>query len=359
MTLPNSNISIMDVRNILGYPSTDLGTLSSCSNINQWSKYKPVGYDYSGAQDIRTYDPYWYRGSNGKCGINVPAQTSLSTIFTNFRNGTANYWNYLPPAGGSAQPYRLGDFRGYNTDSRPVMSMEAIADTCVVYGSMVIPVAVIVITPNQYELSLSDFTYYSTMNSMYFGAAIVSKNKTTYKYLTASSSIGDGSTGDNTVEIPASGFTTGEYEIVAFLSTGRKTDIDAVDVPNMFISLPNGYKIINIDRQAIRITISAQWNTNSTVNWTAQIYNKTNNNISLFNCRIIIGYGDFSIGDALEAGEYADVLGTIVATKQTTTTVSGTFTNALPNYTTRSGRIIFEQTTDPLWNVNTDFEDNE
>ncbi len=34
MTLPDSNISIMDVRNVLGYPSTDLGTLCSCPNIN-------------------------------------------------------------------------------------------------------------------------------------------------------------------------------------------------------------------------------------------------------------------------------------------------------------------------------------
>lgn len=34
MILPNSDISIMDVRNALGYPSTDLGTLCSCPNVN-------------------------------------------------------------------------------------------------------------------------------------------------------------------------------------------------------------------------------------------------------------------------------------------------------------------------------------
>lgn len=37
-----TNISIMDVRNILGYPSTDLGTLCTCNNINPWSKWKPI-----------------------------------------------------------------------------------------------------------------------------------------------------------------------------------------------------------------------------------------------------------------------------------------------------------------------------
>lgn len=40
MILPNTDISIMDVRNILGYPSTDLGTLCSCDKVNKWSRYR-------------------------------------------------------------------------------------------------------------------------------------------------------------------------------------------------------------------------------------------------------------------------------------------------------------------------------
>ena len=47
MILPNSDISIMDVRNALGYPSTDLGTLCSCNKINMWAKYKPVPYNFT------------------------------------------------------------------------------------------------------------------------------------------------------------------------------------------------------------------------------------------------------------------------------------------------------------------------
>ena len=94
MTLGTTDISIMTVRNILGYPSTDLGTLCSCGEeyINIWSPYKPINY-------------------NG---------LTLSDTIRNTHSGfkiVNNYLQYDPPVGGSTSPYRLGDFRGYKSDA--------------------------------------------------------------------------------------------------------------------------------------------------------------------------------------------------------------------------------------------------
>ena len=94
MTLGNTDISIMAVRNVLGYPSTDLGTLCSCGEnyINIWSPYKPINYN----------------------GLTLP--DTMRERLTGFKI-VSNYLQYDPPVGGSTSPYRLGDFRGYKSDA--------------------------------------------------------------------------------------------------------------------------------------------------------------------------------------------------------------------------------------------------
>ena len=94
MTLGTTDISIMAVRNVLGYPSTDLGTLCSCGEnyINIWSPYKPINYN----------------------GLTLP--DTMRERLTGFKI-VSNYLRYDPPVGGIESPYRLGDFRGYKSDA--------------------------------------------------------------------------------------------------------------------------------------------------------------------------------------------------------------------------------------------------
>ena len=94
MKLGTTDISILSVRNILGYPSTDLGTLCSCGEnyINIWSPYKPINY-------------------NG-----LTLSDTIRNKLTGFKI-VNNYLQYDPPVGGSTSPYRLGDFRGYKSDA--------------------------------------------------------------------------------------------------------------------------------------------------------------------------------------------------------------------------------------------------
>lgn len=94
MKLGNSNISIMDVRNTLGYPSTDLGTLCTCSNVNKYSRFRPGYWTTGTTQDSLTFvQP---RGSN----YNDPRGS---------RNGIYGIYNEV---------YFLGDFRNYDSSAR-------------------------------------------------------------------------------------------------------------------------------------------------------------------------------------------------------------------------------------------------
>lgn len=95
MKLGTTDISIMTVRNILGYPSTDLGTLCSCDNVNIWSRYKPL--------------------KASALTLNDTLRNSLTGFYI---DPTTLYLEWDKPTGSSSSPYRLGDFRGYNHDAK-------------------------------------------------------------------------------------------------------------------------------------------------------------------------------------------------------------------------------------------------
>lgn len=104
--LPTTNISTTLVANTLGTSSRDVGTLCTSDRINKWSKYKPTRY----SAIAPTMDQFW-KANDGYCGFDLTtARISNATDVDGMVN---NVWTYLPPRGGEDEPYRLGDFRGY------------------------------------------------------------------------------------------------------------------------------------------------------------------------------------------------------------------------------------------------------
>ena len=111
--LPNTNLKVSDIRDTLddngGFTDDEVSSLfSSSANINMWSKFKPVIH----TQLFLDGDGRW-KGMDGKCGITIPTYSSASTLRTALANGSA-MWSYTPPTGTQRQPFRIGDFRGYN-----------------------------------------------------------------------------------------------------------------------------------------------------------------------------------------------------------------------------------------------------
>lgn len=111
--IPTQNVTWDDIRDTLnaggGSVTNVVSTaFSKSAKINKWSKYKPVRLN----QDFPDYATYW-KAQDGYCGL-VPAKCGADYI-----TDSQKEWVYNLPRGGSSEPYRLGDFRGYNPNALP------------------------------------------------------------------------------------------------------------------------------------------------------------------------------------------------------------------------------------------------
>ena len=144
-------VSIDDVKQALGESSNDLATLCKSENINIWSKYKPISckgefkeYPIREDSDEIVTSSYSKYTCVVRCGMNIPMDT-----YKNLRNNyggegfaieacnnlykdnvygvsgidkdasTNSHTVYASgkhfPKGGTNSPYRLSDFRNYNS----------------------------------------------------------------------------------------------------------------------------------------------------------------------------------------------------------------------------------------------------
>lgn len=143
-------VSIDDVKRALGESSNDLATLCKSENINIWSKYKPISckgefkeYPIREDSDEIVTSSYSKYTCVVRCGMNIPMDT-----YKNLRNNYGGegfaingcYNLYVDniygkndgisadtttmvsgkhfPKGGANSPYRLSDFRNYNSNAK-------------------------------------------------------------------------------------------------------------------------------------------------------------------------------------------------------------------------------------------------
>lgn len=143
-------VSIDDVKQALGESSNDLATLCKSENINIWSKYKPINckgefkeYPIREDSDEKATSSYSKYTCVVRCGMNIPMDT-----YKNLRNNYGGegfaingcYNLYIDniygrnggisadtttvvsgkhfPKGGANSPYRLSDFRNYNSKAK-------------------------------------------------------------------------------------------------------------------------------------------------------------------------------------------------------------------------------------------------
>ena len=162
-------VSIDDVKQALGESSNDLATLCKSENINIWSKYKPINckgefkeYPIREDSDEIVTSSYSKYTCVVRCGMNIPMDT-----YKNLRNNYGGegfaingcYNLYVDniygknggisgtttmvsgkhfPKGGANSPYRLSDFRNYNSkaiDNRCLTSLPQYNTVEVYYSS--------------------------------------------------------------------------------------------------------------------------------------------------------------------------------------------------------------------------------
>ncbi len=208
-------ISIDDVKNCFGLSSNDLGTLIKNANINIWAKYKPTCYP-------SPFPDNWYKARDGNYGISVPYYNTLESLYNAyFIDGDENHYNgysYERPSGGSAEPYRLGDFRGYNSRATsPIHGFIATARATSnggVLGSCAFRVKPPSGEDDRVNLEDIDIT-----KDCYFGFALFKSGKPVY-FRTESNTV---SNGNFQVQIGGNGsnLATGTYVAIPFLSTAK------------------------------------------------------------------------------------------------------------------------------------------
>lgn len=150
-------VAIDDVKSVLGESSNDVGTLCKSTNINMWSKKKPVRL----SNPFPDINGTWYRADDDDLGIqiNKGANTNLGTLYA----GAS--FVYKRPGGGSSQPYRMSDFIGYNHDAKPFLYCESLGSV-VTIDAFTGEVSTNILNIQKGDISLYDF---SENNKMHYG----------------------------------------------------------------------------------------------------------------------------------------------------------------------------------------------
>ena len=100
--LPSTGITTSMVAQAIGAGTNDVGSLCKHTNVNKWSKYKPVRLE-----KVTGLTESDFKQAN--FGFNILASSDSPSV-----DILSRYWDYLKPIGGSATPFRLGDFRQYD-----------------------------------------------------------------------------------------------------------------------------------------------------------------------------------------------------------------------------------------------------
>lgn len=330
--IPNSNVNlsnnIRDVLNAAGGSVTNntLTFFSTAANINPFSKHKPVilatnfcqDYDSSAAN----YDADWWTGTSGNCGL-VPKQVTSFKNIPDAMDGDMNGWTYQLPTGGVNAPYRLGDFRGYDTDAVPMFQNFSVASQVSnQFSSDKVVGACMMLLESDTSLSFADFPIFK---NYYLGMYIVQDSGTQYRYKTSDVTLGNNG---STVEISAYGLPTGNWTAYPFISDSKQ-DGETL-VAGVYWTLPKNnavsFKVIS---SLVSISIIAIKTTRlGTIS--VEVYVQSNGGLSSFtNNTLRIRFADKDFADALVSGEISVTLDTVtgVPTDGTSTLVhSDTYT---------------------------------
>lgn len=180
--ITTTGISIADVSAVLGAASSDVGTLCRHSNINIWSRHKPVSYphpeDTSRTMSVNPWigdDP-----TNAPYGISIPWQAPGSGTFPSQLFSTNI--GYKRPSGGASSPYRLGDFRGYDHNCVVPYNVE-LPEGEYPRNQGMIRIMLNKYSVNSYQLSANNITFDELYAGKYFCVIAKSGNNIYYKTL--------------------------------------------------------------------------------------------------------------------------------------------------------------------------------
>lgn len=247
--LPTTGISTTLVGTTLGSGSRDVGALCTHPNINKWARFKPIA---SGK-------PFNLQESDfvdAKYGLEVETFSTLPLLTSSYLAGTAETAKYMwKPTGGVNSPYRLGDFRGYDSDSQPPFSVDIAQMQSIRELGDIVPISLDVISdPNGIKFGeiLNPLQNYNFM--VY--AVKLGDESDQLKYITMETAQIDFMVaGKHTLnfEIDPLIFNPGIYRF----GTSVHTDLETWEPGNHYIAFDNGMnETVTIESSPIEIIIA-------------------------------------------------------------------------------------------------------
>lgn len=149
--ISGSVAQLADVKAVLGESVNTLSGLCKSSKINKWAKYKPVVYASNAPDRSGTA---WWHGTNRNCSLTINTYAKASALASGY---TANY-GYVKPSGGTASPYRLLDFQGYNHKA-PTLGM-------FYCGGMTDSQGRYIYYTSDYPMSVINFSFYEVASAI-------------------------------------------------------------------------------------------------------------------------------------------------------------------------------------------------
>lgn len=196
--VPDSNVNLAtNIRNVLnaaGGNVTDdcLTFFQERANINKWAKYKPVSFhkDFEITEEEKGKIFY---------GMSIPQVDPYSLDVKE-----NSMMKYTLPSGGEFSPFRLGDFKGYNTDCIPPFSWSIVSSinlTADFLGSFFLDR-----DSDLSDMPLNNVMLYDILSTYYYdwypGVLLYCKTKEDYVWETTSVPLSDQRTGGMEIEIP-------------------------------------------------------------------------------------------------------------------------------------------------------------
>lgn len=322
--LPTTNLKYDDVRDTLNSAGGSVNnTMSSlfteAANIDVWSKRKPVRLNVDFCQDFDSsapnYNATWWKSYNGNCGL-IPKRLSGYQDIAENMDGDMNGWIYELPTGGSAAPFRLGDFAGYYKNAEPPYS-NLNAPQVVYKDGTKFTVSAMFNPVVENSVGIGDI---DAVKNCYFGAYVTKDG------------MGIRATSDSTnspmVEFPVSQLTIGEYTVYPFLCTVHY-DVEDLEQTCSYYTIPN-LSAINIIVKASSITISIEairYDSQRKVTYKITVNKATEGNITYRNNWVYLRYANKDIDDPLVSNEEQVKLNDATIGLGSTVIAEGEFTN--------------------------------
>lgn len=327
--LPSTNLKTEDIRDTLnangGSVSNDCLTFfTDAANIRIWAKYKPFKYP-------KNFNVTDNERSSRNWGLsNVPYWDNVNYMADYVRNGSplagncgTPYFAYIPPIGGTSEPLRLEDFRGYYTEAvqpyLPYNDAVMMADSTTAFS---ITVPVNVQPSQQYNLTLADLHYINSGGNVvgdwrnsYLCLGLLKIGSTEFYMATGNASVADDPTignypGNAIFVFDRVRHAAGKYKSFLFVSSVKDVGSSTAPTSGFFTPLTFTYGEVTLKNYAPPVELKELSATKistgtKVISVNCKIYNNTNSRLSA-NIKVTIYTQYESVINTFTYNEYID-----------------------------------------------------